>query len=187
MKNNEHTKPNAQGKTAHGIMIWLDSYDDIFSDFDSRAYDHRTLSDDFINEIRKISLEDDAGINEFHLLIPREVRKEEPEAIITKRLQHYFRKTHQLLCTQIGSLQKKAILLLFFGIGFLLLGGYISFLKPTHLLLHLLMITCEPAGWFLVWMGYDLFTNVVRRKKRELLFYKKTNNSDFIFLSLENK
>lgn len=187
MDNNEHTKADSLEKPTHGIMVWLDTYDDIFSDFDSRAYDHRALSDDFIAEIRKISLEDEGGISEFHLLMPAAARNKESEAIITKRLKHYFKKTHQRIRALVFSQQKKATLFILTGTFFLFLGGYISFLRPTHLLLHLLMIACEPTSWFLVWMGYDLFTNDVRRKKRDLRFYRKTTDSDFVFLSLDQK
>jgi hypothetical protein len=35
------------------ISIWLDSYNDIFSDFDSRPFSERTVSDDFLSEVRK--------------------------------------------------------------------------------------------------------------------------------------
>ena len=39
------------------ISIWLETYDDIFSDFDPKAYSERVLSDDFLVEIRKVSYE----------------------------------------------------------------------------------------------------------------------------------
>ena len=31
------------------VSIWIDSYDDVFSDFDPRSYDERNISDDFLN------------------------------------------------------------------------------------------------------------------------------------------
>lgn len=39
------------------ISIWLDNYDDIFSDFDPRPYSQRSLSDDFLAEAKKIEHE----------------------------------------------------------------------------------------------------------------------------------
>ena len=33
----------------------LDSYQDIFSDFDSREYKNRSLSQDFLDELRRVS------------------------------------------------------------------------------------------------------------------------------------
>ena len=39
------------------IFLWLDDFDDIFSDFDPRPYSARELSDDFLDEVRKIAAE----------------------------------------------------------------------------------------------------------------------------------
>ncbi len=39
------------------LSIWLDIYDDIFSDFDSRPFHERALSDDFIHEAKKMAKE----------------------------------------------------------------------------------------------------------------------------------
>ena len=175
------------GQPTRGIAIWLDDYNDIFSDFDSRGYDHRVISDDFLSEIRKISRENEEDVREIHLLLPEKARNKKDEEIIGKRLQQYFRKNHQQVASSIISERKKAVMLALTGLFFLLLGGYISFLKPVHLALHLLMITCEPAGWFLVWMGYDLFTNNAKRRKQELVFLEKITRSGISFRSLESQ
>src|SRR5690349_704077 len=37
------------------LSIWLDTYDDIFSDFDPRPLNERALSDDFLSEARKMA------------------------------------------------------------------------------------------------------------------------------------
>ena len=34
------------------LELWLDSYNDIYSDFDSRHYSKRRISEDFIQELR---------------------------------------------------------------------------------------------------------------------------------------
>ena len=47
------------GKQPHKIVVslWLDNYDNIFSDFDPRSYAHRELSDDFLIEAKKVTHE----------------------------------------------------------------------------------------------------------------------------------
>lgn len=187
MNAGENIKEKIQEHPTRGIAIWLDDYNDIFSDFDSRDYDHRALSDDFISEIRKISRENENDVREIHLLLPEKARNKKEEEVIVKRLQHYFRKNHQQVEAIIISGRKKAVVFAFTGLFFLLLGGYVSFLKPEHLALHLLMITCEPAGWFLVWMGYDLFANNAKRRKQDLGFYEKIARSGISFRSLESQ
>ena len=79
------------------ISIWLDSYDDIFSDFDSRPLSERTVSDDFLSEVRKVC--DEKSRNKIHLKlsIPESLRNTEDEKIIIKRLHLFFRNSHQLI------------------------------------------------------------------------------------------
>jgi hypothetical protein len=43
------------------IKLMLDTYDDIFSDFDPRPFSQRTLSEDFLEEARKASREKEMG------------------------------------------------------------------------------------------------------------------------------
>ncbi len=182
MKNTVADK-NEKPEQIHGITIWLDGYDDIFSDFDSREYSRRALSDDFLSEVRKMCREEDGDIRDFHLLLPEPVRNKENEAIIVRRLQNYFRKNHARVKQAIASDRNKALLFVFLGLVFLLLAGFISFLKPTHLALHFLIVACEPAGWFLTWMGFDLLI-AIPRKRPELTFYSKLTQSGIRFKSL---
>ena len=67
------------------ISLVLDSYDDIFSDFDPRTLDKRALSDDLMIEIRKATREKKSGVIEVNFLIPLEQQKAEKEAAIKKR------------------------------------------------------------------------------------------------------
>ncbi len=174
---------NGKPEQIHGITIWLDGYDDIFSDFDSRDFSKRALSDDFLLELRKMSREEDGDIREFHLLLPEAARNKNDETIIVRRLHNYFRKNHTRISQSIASERNKAILFVLLGLIFLLLAGFISFLKPAHLALHFLMIACEPAGWFLTWMGFDMFI-AMPRKRPELSFYSKMAQSGISFKSL---
>lgn len=177
-----HTNTSA----LHGITIWLDSYDDLFSDFDPREYDHRALSDDFLSELRKMVRENDEeqDLNEFHLLMPAEIRSEKTEGIITRRLQTYFRNGLSRLRKERSTTRLRGIILSFLGMLFLFAAGFISFTSPTHLGLHLLMITLEPGGWFFLWMGYDNLINGVLRKKSDIDFHVRMTKNRIVFKNL---
>ena len=69
------------------LSIWLDDNDDVFSDFDSRPINERSLSDDFLAEVRKMVREKPTGAIELKLLIPANKRKKELEAMVVKNLQ----------------------------------------------------------------------------------------------------
>lgn len=74
------------------VSLWLDSYDDIFSDFDPRPYSQRALSDDFLEEAKKAVKEKKTGELELRLLVPHSQRDLEKEIIIKRRLREYFKK-----------------------------------------------------------------------------------------------
>lgn len=170
----------------HGITIWLDTYDDIFSDFDPREYKHRALSDDFLGELRKIVREDEDKENEreFHLLIPSAIRNKETENVISDRLHTYFKKALQRLNDEIRTIRTRGIIYMLTGFIFLLIAGYISFTHPTAIGLHFLMITLEPAGWFFVWIGFDNLANTLLRKRPDMVFLARMTKNKIIFKAL---
>jgi len=71
------------------ISMILDSYDDIFSDFDPRPYEQKALSDDFLVECKKAA-EDKKTEVELRMLIPQTKRNPEAESKIKKRLRNHF-------------------------------------------------------------------------------------------------
>jgi hypothetical protein len=73
------------------ISIWLDSYNDIFSDFDSRPFSERTVSDDFLSEVRKVCDEKSRDKIHLKLSVPEKMRNTDDEKIIIKRLHLYFK------------------------------------------------------------------------------------------------
>ena len=169
-----------------GVTLWLDTYDDIFSDFDPRKYESRTLSDDFLDELRRIVREDEGrqDMREFHLLIPAQLRNKSTEEIISRRLHDYFHKIDVRLRDEVRAALRKGLLLLFFGLAFLLIAGFISFLHPKQAGLHLIMVALEPAGWFFIWMGYDKLFGSLKRKKADAEFHARMTKSKVIFDAL---
>lgn len=74
------------------ISLILDSYDDIFSDFDPRPYSEKALSDDFLSECRKASRDKKDDEVELRLLVPAQKREINDETKIKRRLKDHFQK-----------------------------------------------------------------------------------------------
>jgi hypothetical protein len=167
------------------ISIWLDSYDDIFSDFDSRPLSERTVSDDFLSEVRKVC--DEKSRNKIHLKlsVPEALRKPEDEKIIIKRLHLYFRNNHHL--NEKYSRQKniKGIYFIIAGTLLMLCASYISFINPQKFYVHTLLILFEPAGWFFLWSGLDHLVYFSKSKKADLIYYNKMANAVIRFVNLK--
>lgn len=72
------------------ISIWFDSYEELFSDFDSRSYSKRTLSNDFIEQIKKVAKDIHTKNVTLKLLLLEKNRNKQEEEIIAQRLHSFF-------------------------------------------------------------------------------------------------
>jgi len=170
-------------ESSRQISIWLDDYDDIFSDFDPRPYSERILSDDFIAELKKVSREEKFDISELRLLISEKSRKEEFEPTIIKRIHTYFRNGNSYLVHRMKTMRVKAILLTFAGLILILGASYISALQTDKFYMKILFVLFEPAGWFFVWTGMDDLFFASRKRKDDLDFLLKMVKTKIVFLS----
>ena len=168
----------------HEIDLWIDCYDDVFSDFDLRPFSARNISDDFLHEVKKVSHESDAPVNELKLLMPQKARNEAFEAIITKRLHSHFVKNQHYFLKKKRTARKKDFLFICAGIAMMTCASLVSSAKSSYFLMHTLLMIIEPAGWFLVWTGMGNIIESMRVEKPELDFYNKMLKSKVTFLSL---
>ena len=61
------------------ISIWIDSYSDMFSDFDPRSFSERTISNDFIAQLKKVSRDTKGKVSVLKLLVPVGMQKDDHE------------------------------------------------------------------------------------------------------------
>lgn len=179
----------ATGKAANAndmrvISIWIDDYDDIFSDFDPRPLSDRNISDDFLYEVKKISRENNSNIHELKLLIPEKNRKREIEDVIIKRLHTHFKKNYQDFRGLQKTQNKKGIAFAVSGAMMMIAASYLSYIRSDNFLVHTLFVILEPAGWFLAWAGLDNLIYSSKEQRRELDFYTKMTKSKIEFLSI---
>jgi len=165
------------------IKLKLDSYNDLFSDFDPRPYSVRALSEDFLTEAKKASYEKEDII--LNLMVPKEKRVIKDEIIIKKRLKQHFSKHYYILNKKV---RRKIIhngeLFISFGIFIMLIASIIMFKFPeTNIITSFLIVLLEPAGWFLFWEGLNLIIFESKKTEPELEFYRKMSNAKIIFSS----
>ena len=162
------------------VSLWIDDYDDIFSDFDPRPYAQRALSDDFLAEARKVVRHQRGTVPELSLLVPRTARNLTHEAMIRERLREHFR-THagQLTHQRRRTLRRGVVLA---SIGFVLM-------MVSALLRHqgggfwriALNVLLEPSGWFAVWFGLDEVFYGKRETAMDHAFYEKMAMCEIVF------
>jgi hypothetical protein len=165
------------------IALWLDTYDDIFSDFDPRPFTQRAVSVDFLDEIRRASRDKVSGQIELRFLIPKDLRKESDEQQIKKRLKDHFKKHADETKKEVKKTLGKGLLIAALGFASMFVSVIVYYYVYAELLKVILTTLLEPAGWFLMFYGFDMAFYTVRAKHPEVEFYEKMSKSDITFVT----
>ena len=163
------------------ISLVLDTYDDIFSDFDPRPYNERALSEDFLAEAKKAARDKENGI-ELHLLIPKSKHNVPDEELIKQRLRNHFRKHFRRLKEEFSMRDRQAVVLIAIGVmigladALLLSSGFFS-----TIIQDAIEITFTPASWYTIWMGLDHLLVKPKEDASDERFYKKMIEAQITF------
>lgn len=162
------------------IGLWIDTYDDIFSDFDPREYSERALSQDFLEEAKRASRDKKEGI-QLVFLAPKHIRNSGTESIVKKRLKDHFKKHSVEFKKDKMKTIREGLIFFILGILFMVAATFVIAGQNMGFLITLLSVFLEPGGWFLFWQGLDLIIFRAREKAPELEFYKKMSRAEIIF------
>lgn len=154
------------------MSLILDTYVDIFSSFDPRWYDERALSDDFLDECKKIVADTNNEVVELRLMVPEADREVHNEETIKKRLHSYFLHLAHIQ----EKLHRKEIRYSWaFVIVWILIGIWVSLIihedKFNYFYMTVITVIWEPASWLLIWTGAD----------RLLRFFRWEHDTTYIF------
>ena len=155
------------------ISVWLDGYDDLFSDFDPRPYEERAVSSDFLQEARTFSKEKPAGQFELVLLVPHKLQDTERETVIIKRLHEFFSANHGQAQTAIAANRRTGTLLTALSLLLLFCAAWLRSVQATRWLINFILVVLEPAGWFTIWTGFERLFFVPAQLRSDLEFYQK--------------
>ncbi|VVB98341.1 Uncharacterised protein [uncultured archaeon] len=179
----EEKKPSSLLNLLH---IALDTYDDIFSDFDPSGYEHRILSDDFLKEMQKRYVETRKGEFEIRFSVPAVLRSPKTEALIKKRLKDYFQNQLKLLDTEIDKRKKSGAVYFFVGFLVLLVTVYAGDLFPSGHALQIAAILLTPLGWFGMWEGIGQYVQAPMKFEDQKKFYNKFSRANYMFMNEED-
>lgn len=164
------------------ISLVLDSYNDIFSDFDPRGYSERALSDDFLLECKRAAHDKgDRGI-ELRFLIPKNVRRLKDEELIKQRLLEHFKKHVVEKHIDIKNYQRTGVLWIVLGMAIIVTNAIVSFNFNSPLIETSLKLL-EVPSWFLVWEGLGKIFIRAKEKVPDYEFYKKMSSATVGFFN----
>lgn len=160
------------------IILRLEHYDDIFSDFDMRPYSKRALSVDFLSEVKRAAIDKDESGVELMLVAPQSERSESHEATIRERLEAHFKRHHALLVAEKRSIIWRGSLMATLGVLAMIGATLLVYNGAEHsLVTSFLLVFLEPAAWFLLWEGMDQIVFESKQINPELGFYRKMSLS----------
>ena len=163
------------------ISLLLHDYEDIFSDFDPRSFSQRALSEDFLSELKRASLDKSDGPIEMRFMIPADKRNLDRESIIKKRLRSHFKRHYDLIKSQKKKIVRSGIIFTAIGVMLILLDTYIYPLKETEFIPRMLFVILEPTGWFISWFGLDKIFYGQEKIKPDEKFYRKMMTCEIRF------
>ncbi len=136
------------------IVIALDTYDDIFSDFDIRSYRERAFSRDFLDELHiRLRRAGDGAEHRIIMLMPARDRNERDERLIVERMQAFFAERRGIYARKDRRAKLRALLFVTTGVAFSFAANYlVGRLSSLPLIKDFLLI---PA-WFFVWSGLEM-------------------------------
>lgn len=169
-------------KDIQEISIAIDSWDDIFSDFDPSPLEQRILSEDFLSELKKRYRETQRGNFIITIYAPMFLKDDLTERIVIKRLKQYFKLRHLSTRKEINDARRKGIIFVVFGILFLSVLTLIAYFKMLSLLaIELLGIILMPLGWFGIWEGFSRIIEPSPLIKQDLELFGKLTKAVFKF------
>lgn len=188
LEKREERKPEQEARPLLGVMIALDTYEDIFSDFDTRPFSERGLSDDFLKELAQRTLETPRGELEVLMVLPSSLRKEKDESTIKSRLRKHF--SHEVKRIEERRDAKRRHGYTYFALGgvLLLLEAYL--IEQAESISKLLFAFSQafvlPAGWFLAYTGLEKILQPYGEDAVDYEFYRKLHGAAYRFTSYED-
>ncbi|VVC01990.1 Uncharacterised protein [uncultured archaeon] len=168
------------------ITIQLDTYDDIFSDFDPRPFHSRELSDDFIKEMRKRYLEDKRGRFEVRFTMPSSERDLREEALIKKRLREHFAAMAAREDEAVSSIRAKGYIYMVIGAIVLVADVFALFvLNESSVFYKILSVLLVPAGWYGMFEGMGKVIDQPNEALERKGVDEKFEKANYIFMSEE--
>ncbi len=171
-----------RAKDLKEIGIVIDTWDDIFSDFDPRPLEERTVSEDFLDELRKRYKETRFGEYLITIYAPLSLKDEASEKIVSQRLKKHFR--HKFLQKKkvITVIRLRGLIFVIIGIGslsFLTLATYFRFL--SELAIQISAIILMPLGWFGIWEGLSKLIDTSPAVIQDEKLFEKLSKAKFSF------
>lgn len=163
-------------KRAHApseVVLWIDTYNDLFSDFDPRPFSERRVSEDFVVQLRHAVKEIPQKLQVLKLLVPEKMRQPGDEAAIRRKLAAYFLSQLEQLEHTSRRIRRRGLYFILAGLVCMLAASCLKDLRLVKFYMTFLLTVLEPGGWFLLWTGFDHFMTYSRNRLQDGAFFSR--------------
>src|SRR3989344_1886059 len=115
----KEAKVSVKTEETSEIRFVINTYEDIFSDFDPRPYSLKVLSEDFLSAAKGSLTNKPIDKIDFIFLVQKKERKEKEEAVIKERLKKHFKKHMEIFEKEKSKIVKRGSI--FTGVGMILM------------------------------------------------------------------
>ncbi len=159
------------------IEIAIDSYDDMFSDFDIRSFPQRQVSEDFLDELKvRMVRRTDELKPIIVLIIENSKRTVKHERLIIKRLKSFFEERYSSYIHQRAKNIRQSCISGILGLVFLfaakILSKHVDSMFGDFLLI---------PSWYLVWSALENVLGNNQEITKKLKYYKELSESTIEF------
>lgn len=172
--------PKSLSEALQIAQIALDTYDDLFSDFDPSPFETRILSDDFLRELKRRYAERGKGEFVINFTLPKATRSYKTESLIKKRIRDYFKTKLKTVDKARKEGMNNGLLRFTAGLAISLGILIVPELETVPLVTLLSVLT-----WFLLWTGYDNLLAASQKLRKKKSFYEKFLKADYRFVDEE--
>lgn len=166
----------------NAISIAIDTYDDIFSDFDPRDLTQRDLSEDFIIELTRRHRADIKGKYDVVLVAPKSIEDTAAEKKITSRISRYFSQKYRRYAKSINDLRLRGAIYIVLGMALLIILALLTYYKKFDALtLEIIGIMFMPLGWFGIWEGFSKIVDIPFKLESDTQVYRKLSRAAYKF------
>lgn len=170
--------------TEKNIKLAIDSYKDLFSDFDISPFEERSISLDFKEALKSKTIEPKVEQLKITLSIPMKERNNKDEQIIIKRLNRFFTQKY-------NNYSKRMNIRRFNGLKYILMGFFfitLTFIFETFFtdlfplyVANIIMI----LGWFGIWTGVEKIIDAPYELITKKEMYKSFSKAKIKFINEE--
>lgn len=175
-------------KDLHEIAIVIDTWDDIFSDFDPRPLNVRTVSGDFVEELKKRYSETTRGKFLINVYAPIQLQNKESEKMVRQRLKKHFNYIALLEQKTLGKIWRRGVIFIVVGTLALTVLTLITYFRFFNALtIELISIILMPLGWFGIWEGFSKLVDTSPHLQQSIDIFTKLSKASYQFHYIEKQ